>query len=339
MILKLISILGKETDCINHNIKISNHQTYHSVMPIYISGTEDFFLEDSDITCRDDNTSHDHQIYGSDLNKNHFINNCTFRGGVGQCVHYYSSYENGTTVKYPDIFFTENLTVKNCNFIETNCAIIIGNRHFSINVDGCNFKRTKPALSGGQQPVLAIWRGGIATISNCVFDCYDQTLLTGMNGAIGNYEDWEDITSKIIFKNNHIITIRECFFPTNTYTEYYIYDNVFEQVGVLIGKYDHELSYNIYRFVNNKFYWPGTAQEKFSIRNETVKILLKDNIFYSKTPVTGYFMYNAEYHPAQEVWINNYFKNFLNHEKISSSSNKRMINNIFEEDIDIDASI
>lgn len=339
MILKLMDILGKETDCINHNIKISNHQTYHSVMPIYISTTENFFLEDSDITCRDDNTSHDHQIYGSDLNKNHFINNCTFRGGVGQCIHYYSSYENGTTIKYPDIFFTENLTVKNCNFIETNCAIIIGNRHFSINVDNCNFKRTKPALAGGEQPVLAIWRGGIATISNCVFDCYDQTLLTGLNGAIGSYEDWEDITSKVIFKNNHILAIKECFFPNVKYITYDIYNNVFEQVGVLLGYYSQNNANTIFNFVNNKFYWPITAKEKFSIRDNTVKVLLRNNIFHSETAFNGYFMYNAGYHPAQEIWINNYFKGFLNHEKISSSSNKRMIDNTFEENIDVDPSV
>lgn len=100
----------------NKNVYISSCNIEGNVAtPIYISHTSSLVITSCNIFASNLTSGYDHHIYGSASTRNHIISDCTFIGGVGIPIHYYTNSEEGA----------QDIIVERCSFVDTKGAILV----------------------------------------------------------------------------------------------------------------------------------------------------------------------------------------------------------------------
>lgn len=100
----------------NKNVTVRNCSTNGAVAtPVYISHSDNVIIDGCQFHASTDASKYDHHLYGCASNRHHVISNCSFYGGVGIPVHYYTTEDNGE----------DDILVMNCSFENTYGAVIV----------------------------------------------------------------------------------------------------------------------------------------------------------------------------------------------------------------------
>ena len=240
---------------LNTNVTIDGcHLIGGNMMPLLVTHTTNFLLENTEVHCASGNSSKHHHLYVNTNCYNHTIKDCIFSGGSSTCIHYYG--DDGE-------LNIDNLTISGCKFKDnTSTHILVANTPTAVNkakviITDCIFTNPGTGIYGNTNVELSV--------NNCIF-----------NGGVYPLE---------ISSNSCIATVTNCTFNNGTKI-YYCHDG--GKMRVANCYHDYTEADTTYLMYNN-----GTDWGNVVIESSSFKVLRFDqsrNIRFTGAVTNGYLI-------------------------------------------------